>query len=62
MLAPDSNLTAALAQRGYNRRQLIKFCGSMLGILALPQRYLAQTVAAVSKYIDLWHDAGDWWH
>ena len=31
------------------RRQLVKFCSATLGMLALPERYLAQTVAAVSK-------------
>jgi hydrogenase small subunit len=49
MLAPDSDLGNALAARGITRRQLVKFCSVMLGTLALPDRYLAQTVAAVSK-------------
>ena len=25
-------------------------------------KMVGSTVAAVSKYIDLWRDAGDWWH
>jgi hydrogenase small subunit len=49
MLVPDSNLANALAARGITRRQLVKFCSVMLGTLALPERYLAQAVAAVSK-------------
>src|SRR5215831_5225169 len=49
MLSPNTNLNTALEQRGITRRQLVKFCSAMLGTLALPERYLAQTVAAVSK-------------
>ena len=30
------------SQRGITRRQLVKFCGAMLGTLALPERYLAK--------------------
>src|SRR5271166_4863825 len=49
MLSPGSNLSAALAQRGISRRQLVKFCSAVLATLAMPERYLAQTVAAVGK-------------
>ena len=49
MLQPDFDLNLALSRRGISRRQLIKFCSTTLGVLALPQRYLAQTVAAVGK-------------
>jgi hydrogenase small subunit len=44
-----SDLNTALTKRGISRRQLVKFCSAMLGTLALPERYLAQTVAAVGK-------------
>ena len=49
MFASETDLGTALMNRGITRRQLVKFCGVMLGTLALPERYLAQTVAAVSK-------------
>jgi hydrogenase small subunit len=44
-----SDLDTALAKRGISRRQLIKFCSATLATLAVPERYLAQTVAAVGK-------------
>src|SRR5208283_2399483 len=44
-----TDVNAALASQGYTRRQLIKFCSAALSTLALPERYLAQTVAAVGK-------------
>ena len=43
------DLRGALARRGVTRRQLVKFCSAMLATLALPEKYLAQTVSAVSK-------------
>src|ERR1700694_2630331 len=49
MLTPETDLGTVLARRGITRRQLVKFCSAVLGTLALPDRYLAQTVAAVSK-------------
>ena len=49
MFTPDAELGSVLALRGITRRQLVKFCSGMLATLALPERYLAQTVAAVSK-------------
>ncbi len=49
MLSPDTDLSRALALRGITRRQLVKFCSGVLATLALPERYLAQTVAAVGK-------------
>src|SRR5579883_3461997 len=49
MLNPQTDVSTALARRGITRRQLVKFCSAMLGTLALPERYLAQTVAAVGK-------------
>ena len=49
MLTPEIDVGTALARRGITRRQLVKFCSAMLGTLALPERYLAQTVAAVGK-------------
>ena len=49
MLSPDTDLNNALARRGITRRQLVKFCSGVLATLALPERYLAQTVAAVGK-------------
>ena len=49
MLTSEIDISAALARRGISRRQLIKFCSAMLGTLALPERYLGQTVAAVGK-------------
>ena len=45
----ENNLESALKSRGFSRRQLVKFCSATLATLALPERYLAQTVAAVSK-------------
>src|SRR5579872_1993140 len=44
-----SDLNAALLRRGVTRRQLVKFCSAMLATLALPDRYLPQTVAAVTQ-------------
>ena len=49
MLAPEMNLGEALKRRGITRRQLMKFCSLTLATLAMPERYLAQTVAAVTK-------------
>src|SRR5271169_421568 len=49
MLAPDTNLNAALKARGITRRQLVKFCTAVLGTLALPDRYLPKMVAAVGQ-------------
>src|SRR5271169_3757305 len=49
MINSETDLSTALARRGISRRQLVKYCSAMLGTLALPDRYLAQTVAAVSK-------------
>ena len=49
MLTPETDLNTALAKRGITRRQLVKFCSGVLATLALPERYLAQTVAAVGK-------------
>ena len=43
------DLAGALAQRGISRRKLIAFCSTMLGTLALPDRFLGQVVNAVSK-------------
>jgi hydrogenase small subunit len=45
----DSDVGDVLARRGITRRQLVKFCSGMLATLALPERFLAQTVAAVSR-------------
>jgi hypothetical protein len=30
--------------------------------VAAAVKMVGSTVAAVSKYIELWQDAGDWWH
>ena len=49
MLTAETDLSGVLARRGVTRRQLVKFCTAMLATLALPEKYLAQTVAAVSK-------------
>ncbi len=49
MLRPDTSVGEALASRGVTRRQLVKFCSAMLGTLALPDRYLAKTMAAVTQ-------------
>ena len=49
MLTPGTDLSTALTHRGISRRQLVKFCSAMLATLAMPERYLAQTVAAVGK-------------
>jgi hydrogenase small subunit len=49
MINSESDVSTALARRGINRRQLVKFCSAMLGTLALPDRYLAQVVQAVGK-------------
>ena len=49
MFTSDIDVGTALAKRGISRRQLVKFCSAMLATLALPERYLAQTVAAVAK-------------
>lgn len=49
MHTPEIDAGAALARRGISRRELVKFCSATLGTLALPERYLGQTVAAVSK-------------
>ena len=40
---------SVLTRRGVTRRQLVKFCSAMLATLALPEKYLGQTVAAVTK-------------
>jgi hydrogenase small subunit len=45
----QASLAGALGRRGITRRQLVKFCSLMLTTLALPDKYLAATVAAVSK-------------
>ena len=45
----ETDLGTVLARRGISRRQLVKFCSGVLATLAMPERYLAQTVAAVSK-------------
>src|ERR1700729_4308994 len=49
MLSSKSDVNTALRSQGYTRRQLIKFCSAALGTLAMPERYLAQTVKAVGK-------------
>src|SRR5579863_2853869 len=49
MLANDHDIGSALKSRGITRRQLVKFCSATLATLALPERYLAQTVAAVGR-------------
>jgi hydrogenase small subunit len=49
MLKPDTDILQALSRRGFTRRDLVKFCSATLTTLALPQRFLAQTVAAVGK-------------
>jgi len=49
MFTPEMELGSVLARRGISRRQLVKYCSGILATLALPERYLAQTVAAVSK-------------
>lgn len=49
MLKPDTDVNKSLARRGFTRRDLVKFCSATLTTLALPQRFLAQTVAAVGK-------------
>ena len=49
MLSSKSDVDSALRSQGYTRRQLIKFCSAALGTLAMPERYLAQTVKAVGK-------------
>src|SRR5580658_635583 len=43
------DLNGALKARGISRRKLIQFCTGMLGMLAMPERYLGQVVEAVSK-------------
>jgi hydrogenase small subunit len=49
MFTPDTDLGSALALRGITRRQLAKYLTGVLATLALPERYLGQTMAAVSK-------------
>src|ERR1019366_7009367 len=49
LTAEQEDLRGALTRRGITRRQLVKFCSAMLATLALPEKYLGQTVAAVSK-------------
>jgi hydrogenase small subunit len=49
MLSPEFDINAALQSRGFTRRQLVKYCSGLLATLAMPERYLAQTVAAVGK-------------
>ncbi len=50
MLAPRSRISVRRSRRrGITRRQLVKFCSVTLATLAMPERYLAQTVAAISK-------------
>ncbi len=48
-MSPKTNVGAALARQGITRRQLAKFCSAALATLSMPERYLAQTIAAVSK-------------
>jgi hydrogenase small subunit len=49
LIAEQEELRGVLARKGITRRQLVKFCSAMLATLALPEKYLGQTVAAVSK-------------
>jgi len=49
MLTSQTNVQEALKTRGITRRQLVKFCSATLATLALPDRYLASAVAAVSQ-------------
>jgi hydrogenase small subunit len=49
MLPEGKNLSEALKARGVSRRNFIEFCATMVAVLALPPRYLAQVVEAVSK-------------
>ncbi len=39
----------ALAERGISRREFLNFCGTMVAILALPPRYVAQVVTALER-------------
>src|SRR6187397_425450 len=39
----------ALAQSGISRRDFLNFCGTMVAILAMPPRYIAQVVSALEK-------------
>src|SRR5664279_375272 len=49
MLHANDDAGSAIARHGITRRQLIQFCSTMLATLALPDKYLAQAVAAVTK-------------
>ncbi len=43
------SLADALAERGISRREFLNFCGTMVAILALPPRYVAQVVSALEQ-------------
>ena len=49
MLPSQMDLTGALQESGISRRKILKFCSAMVATLALPDRYLAQVTAAVTK-------------
>jgi len=49
MMATEIDIAKALRGRGFTRRQLTKYCASMLALLAMPDRYLSHAVAAVGK-------------
>src|SRR5580704_19406043 len=49
MLSEGFDISTALQRRGITRRQLAKYCSALLATMAMPERYLAQTMAAVGK-------------
>ena len=45
----DLSVARALAERGISRRDFLNFCGTMVAILAMPPRYIAQVVKALES-------------
>ncbi len=43
----NDSLAEILSQRGVSRRDFLKFCGAMAGVLALPQRYTTRIAEAL---------------
>ena len=44
-----SSLPQALKSRGVSRRQFVEFCSSMVGLLALPPRYVSTVLKALER-------------
>ncbi len=49
MVPSSTTLASSLALRGIDRRKFLKFCSAMVSTLALPPKYTAQVVKALSN-------------